>query len=121
MQNVSEFEVLKAISEENKPDGIGLCPDFVSVQTTKQGGTVTMGVPAQVIHWIAIDTHSVSLLVVKKEDQRRVRKELAKTGNKYVKMLSEIDAWLSMNLSPSNEEILSLRSYIQKLIAHANT
>lgn len=72
----NNFDVLKKMSADNKE--IMLAKHVVSATTAKGGGHVTMGVPAELLHKIALldGKYQVVLLVWNIEQFKEVQAEL---------------------------------------------
>lgn len=75
-KKVSDFEVMQKIAQEGNPDGIAMFPDMVSCQTSNKGVLITMGAPIDVLDWQLKESHFFVLYAIKKDDYRRVVKEL---------------------------------------------
>lgn len=63
------FDVMKKMAEDNDP-GLSLAPleqNFLSLQKTKHGAIVTIGIPYEVMIGISQDRYCGGLLLVDKE------------------------------------------------------
>jgi hypothetical protein len=69
------FQILDEMNvndEANKTATVGLCNQLVEAKTSKGGGHVTMGVPAEVVQQLLFGERVAILLVLDKKEYDRI-------------------------------------------------
>ena len=78
------FQILDEMNqndEKNNTATLGVCNSFVGTQKTKQGGTVTMGVPESVVMDLFLGNGKVPiLLIVDKAEYDKISKSVQDTS-----------------------------------------
>jgi hypothetical protein len=85
MSEKKHFEIIGEMARKNKD--ITACPDMVSANAGKSNGTITMGVPANVVHKMLAnpDRYYTQLLIINMDEYEAIRKESAKpTGAPFL-------------------------------------
>ncbi len=86
----SDFDVLKNMAATGKHDSVAMCPDLLRADKTKRGAEVVVGVPVEVMNWLAAGTHSAFLYVVNMEDFAEQKRILDNGGQEKVKAQKHI-------------------------------
>lgn len=71
------FDEMNVNDEENKTATLGCCYHMVAAKTVKEGGTVTMGVPAEAITKILLGEYQPILILLDKKEYERLNKKEA--------------------------------------------